>query len=75
MFLKLWDLSDILKEQRPKTSILSTPKKFRRVLELSENNWAKISETICSKMLIFGKWASWTLFFHNILTNAIISEI
>ena len=55
IFLKLWDLSDILKEQRPKTSILSTPKKFRRVLELSENNWAKISEKNCLEMLIFGK--------------------
>ena len=26
-------------------------------------------------MLIFGKYASWTLFFQNILTNPIISEI
>ena len=29
-----------------KISILGIPKKFRRVLELSEHNWAKISETI-----------------------------
>ena len=27
------------------------------------------------KMLIFGKKASWTLFFQNVLTNPIISEI
>ena len=38
-------------EQRPrgllaKISILGIPQKFRRVLELSEHNWAKISETI-----------------------------
>ena len=31
-------------------------KKFRRVcMEFSKNNWAMISETICPKMLIFGK--------------------
>ena len=34
-----------------------------------------ISETICPEILIFGKYASWTLFFQNILTNPIISEI
>ena len=32
------------------------PKKFRRVcMEFSKHNWATISETICPKMLIFGK--------------------
>ena len=44
-------------------------------MEFSKHNWATISETICPEMLIFGKWASWTLFFQNILTNPIISEI
>ena len=34
-----------------------------------------ISETICPKMLVFGKQASWMLFFQNILTNPIISQI
>ena len=34
-----------------------------------------ISETICPEILIFGKYASWTLFFQNILTNPITSEI
>ena len=44
-------------------------------MEFSKHNWATISETICPEMLIFGKWASWTLFFQNILTNPLISEI
>ena len=44
-------------------------------MEFSKHNWATISETICPEMLIFGKWASWTFFFQNILTNPIISEI
>ena len=44
-------------------------------MEFSEYNWATISETICPQMLIFGKQASWTLIFQNILTNPIISEI
>ena len=44
-------------------------------MEFCMNNWATISETICPQMLIFGKYASWTLFFQNILTNPIISEI
>ena len=44
-------------------------------MEFSEYNWATISETICPEMLIFGKYASWTLFFQNILTNPITSEI
>ena len=44
-------------------------------MEFSKHNWATISETICPEMLIFGKLASWTLFFQNILTNPIISEI
>ena len=53
-----------------------TPKKFRRVcMEFSKHNWATISEAIYPEMLIFGKWVSWTLFFQNILTNPIISEI
>ena len=34
----------------------STQKKFRRIcMEFSKYNWAKISETICPEMLIFGK--------------------
>ena len=41
-------------------------------MEFSKDNWAT---TICHEMLIFGKWASWTLFFQNILTNPVISEI
>ena len=44
-------------------------------MEFSKHNWATISETICPEMLIFDKYASWTLFFQNILTNTIISEI
>ena len=44
-------------------------------MEFSKHNWATISETIFPEMLIFDKQASWTLFFQNILTNAIISEI
>ena len=44
-------------------------------MEFSKYNWATISETICPEMLIFDKKASWTLFFQNILTNPIISEI
>ena len=44
-------------------------------MEFSKHNWATISETICPEMLIFGKQASSTLFFQNILTNPIISEI
>ena len=45
-------------------------------MESSEHNWAYyISETICPEVLIFGKWASWTLFFQNILTNPIIHFI
>ena len=44
-------------------------------MEFSEYNWATISETICPEMLIFDKKASWTLFFQNILTNPIISEM
>ena len=32
------------------------PKKIRRVcMEFSEYNWATISETICTEMLIFAK--------------------
>ena len=44
-------------------------------MEFSKHNWATISETICPEMLIFSKQAPWTLFFQNILTNPIISEI
>ena len=44
-------------------------------MELSEHNWANISETIYPEMLIFGNKASWTLFFQNILANPIVSEI
>ena len=40
-------------------------------MEFSQHNWDNISETICSQMLIFGKQASWTLFFQNTLTNPI----
>ena len=44
-------------------------------MEFSKHNWAAISDTICPKMLIFGKYASWTLFFQNMQTNPMISEI
>ena len=44
-------------------------------MESPEHNWANISETICPKLLIFGEQAPWTLFFQNILTNPIISQI
>ena len=50
--------------------------KFRSIcMESSQHNWANISETICPELLIFGEKASWTLFFQNILTNPIISQI
>ena len=35
----------------------------------------EFSEYNRPEMLIFGKYASWTLFFQSILTNPIISEI
>ena len=54
-FVRIFWKNNIQEAYLPKISILWTPKKFRRVLELSENNWAKISETICPEMLIFGK--------------------
>ena len=41
-------------------------------MEFSKHYWAKILEIICPEMLIFGKYAFWTLFFHNILTNPVI---
>ena len=44
-------------------------------MEFSKHNWATISETICPEMLIFSKYASWIFFFHNILTNPMISEM
>ena len=44
-------------------------------MEFSRHNWATISGKICPEMLIFGKEASWTFFFQNILTNPKISEI
>ena len=44
-------------------------------MEFSKHNWATIAGKICPEMLIFGKKASWTFFFQNILTNPIISEI
>ena len=52
-----------------------TQAKFRRIcMESSEHNWANISETICPTMPVFGKQASWMLFFQAILTNPIISN-
>ena len=39
-------------------------------MEFSKHNWATISETICPEMLII-----WHIFFQNILTNPMISEI
>ena len=45
-------------QKTPNPSIFFSvdPKKFRRVcMEFSKHNWATISETICSEMLIFGK--------------------
>ena len=75
----LWDVSRLYSENSIQTLLIFLgvdPKKFRRVcMEFSKHNWATISETICPEMLIFGKWASWTFFFQNILTNPIISEI
>ena len=38
-------------------------------MEFSKHNWATLSETIFPEMLIFGKQASWTLFFQHVLTN------
>ena len=55
---------------------VQTQFKIRRIcMESSEHNWANISEAICSQKLLFGKQASQTLFFQNILTNPIISQI
>ena len=43
---------------------------FRRIcMESSEYNWANISETICTKMLVFGRYAFWMLFVQNIPRN------
>ena len=45
-------------------------------MKFSKHNWATISEKICPKCsFLGGKKASWTLFFQNILTNPMISEI
>ena len=44
-------------------------------MEFSKHNWATISEKIGPEMPLFGKQASWTLFFQNILANPMISEI
>ena len=44
-------------------------------MESLEHNWANISETICPEMLFIGKQASWMLFFQNVLTNPINSQI
>ena len=44
-------------------------------MESLEHNWANISEKICLEVLVIGKKASWMLFFKNILTNPIISQI
>ena len=44
-------------------------------MESLEHNWANISEKICLEVLVIGKKASWMLFFQNILTNPIISQI
>ena len=76
----LWDVSQLYSENSIQTLLIFrgvVPKKFRRVcMEFSKHNWATISETICPEMLIFGKYASWTLLFQNMLvTNPIISEI
>ena len=40
-------------------------------MELSEYNWANISETICPEMLIFGKQASWTLFYDPYIYHSV----
>ena len=44
-------------------------------MESPDHNCAKNSKTIFPEMLIFGMQASWALFFQNILTNPIISQI
>ena len=40
----------------------------------SEHNWANISETICSVMLVMASWPLGCCSFQNILTNPIISQ-
>ena len=50
--------------------------KFRRIcMESSEQNRTSICKTICPTMLVFGKYTFQMLFFQNIPTNPIISNI
>ena len=44
-------------------------------MEFSKRNWVYDLRENLPEMLIFGKWASWALFFQNIPTNPVISEI
>ena len=76
----LWDVSRLYSENSIQTLLIfggeSSQKKLEGFfMEFSKHNWATISETICPEMLVFGKQASWTLFFQNVLTNPRISEI
>ena len=49
IFLKLWDLSDILKEQRPKTSILSTQKNLEGFWSYQRITGLRSQKKIASK--------------------------
>ena len=48
---------------------------FRRIcMESSEHKWANIPKKIFPGMLIFAKYASWMLFFHNTPKNLVILQ-
>ena len=57
-------------------SPLMNRSKFRGTfVDSSEQNRASISETICLEILVFGKQTIQMLFYQNILTNPLTSEI
>ena len=43
-------------------------------MESSEHKWANIPKEIFPGMLIFAKYASWMLFFHNTPKNLVILQ-
>ena len=52
------------------------PKQIQRTfVDSSEQNRASISETICLEILVFGQQTIQMLFYQNILTNPLTSEI
>ena len=77
-FLGRLSLSQILAQLCSDDSVhnIGNQVKFRRIcMESSEQNRTSICKTICPKMLVFGKYTFQMLFFQNIPTNPIISNI